>query len=88
MTGVLQWMATNCSGRTGKEGGVVVWLSYVRECFDVTELMAGDDKVESLWVKIRGRADKADILVGVCYRLPNQDEGTDEGFYKQLAEAA
>ena len=47
MTGVLQWMATNSSGRIGKEGGVVVWLS-VRECFDVTELMAGDDKVGSL----------------------------------------
>ena len=49
--------------------------------------MSGDDKVESLWVKIRGRADKADILVGVCYRLPNQDEETDEVFYEQLAEA-
>ena len=44
---------------------------YVKECFEVTELMTGDNKVESLWVKIRGRADKADILVGVCYRLPN-----------------
>ncbi|MCQ4021281.1 hypothetical protein FK520_27165, partial [Klebsiella pneumoniae] len=41
-----------------------------------------------LWVKIRGRADKADILVGVCYRPPNQDEETDEVFYKQLARAA
>ena len=47
---------------------------YIRECFDVIELEAGDDKVESLWVKIRGRADKAGILMGVCYRLPNQDE--------------
>lgn len=50
--------------------------------------MAGENKVESLWVKIRGRADKADILVGVCYRSPNQDEETDELFYEQLAEAA
>ena len=64
-----------------------MWLSML-ECFDVTELMDGDDKVESLWVKIRGRADKADILVGVCYRPPNQDEETDEVFYEQLAEAA
>ena len=52
-----------------------MWLSML-ECFDVTELMDGDDKVESLWVKIRGRADKADILVGVCYRLLNEDEET------------
>ena len=59
---------------------------YVKECFEVTELMTGDNKVESLWVKITGRADKADILVGVCYRPPNQDEETDEVFYEQLAE--
>ena len=61
---------------------------YVKECFEVTELMTGENKVESLWVKIRGRAEKADILVGVCYRPPNQDEETDELFYEQLAEAA
>ena len=61
---------------------------YVSERFEVTELMTGDDKVESSWVKIRGRADKADILVGICYRPPNQDEETDEVFYEQLAEAA
>ena len=57
--------------RQGRSDGVAL---YVRECFDVTELITGDDKVESLWVKIRGRADKADILVGICYRPPNQDE--------------
>ena len=72
-------MATKPSGRMGKEGGV--------ECFEVTELMTGDNEVESLWVKITGRADKADILVGVCYRPPNQDEETDGVFYEQLAEA-
>ena len=72
--------------RQGRRGGCVAL--YVRECFDVTELMAGDDKVESLWVKIRGRADKADIPVGSCYRPPNQDEETDEVLYEQLAEAA
>ena len=58
---------------------------YVKECTEVTELMTGEKKVESLWVKIRGRADKADILVGVCYRPRNQDEKTDEVFYEQLA---
>ena len=60
---------------------------YVKECFEVTELMTGDDKVESLWVKIRGRTDKADILVGVYYRPLNQDKEKDEVFYEQLAEA-
>ena len=71
--------------RQRKKGGGVAL--YVRECFDVTELMAGDDEVESLWVKIGGRADKADIVVGICYRPPNQDEETDELFCEQLAEA-
>ncbi|KAK4819016.1 LOW QUALITY PROTEIN: hypothetical protein QYF61_024132 [Mycteria americana] len=37
---------------------------------------------------IRGKANKADIAVGVCYRPPNQDEETDELFYKQLGEAS
>ena len=36
--------------------------------------------------KDQGRANKANILVGLCYRPPNQDEETDEAFYKQLAE--
>ena len=87
MAEVLQWMATSSSGRTGKEGGVAVWL-YFSEYFDVIELMARDDKVESSWVRIRGRANKADILVGVFYRLLNQDKETEEVFYEQLAEVA
>jgi len=33
---------------------------YVRESFHVTEVMTGDEKVESLWVKIRGSSDKAE----------------------------
>ncbi|KAM9179463.1 LOW QUALITY PROTEIN: uncharacterized protein V3H86_009322 [Mergus octosetaceus] len=36
---------------------------------------------------IRGKANKA-FVVGVRYRLPNQDEETDEAFDKQLAEIA
>ena len=57
---------------------------YVRECFDCLEINDGDDRVGCLWVRIRERANKADILVGVCYRLPNQDEETDETFNKKL----
>ena len=71
--------------RQGRRGGGVAL--YVKECFEVTEFMTGDNNVESLWVRIRGRADKADILVGICYRPPSQDEETDEVFYEQLAEA-
>ncbi|KAK4815716.1 hypothetical protein QYF61_006754 [Mycteria americana] len=72
--------------RRGRRGGGVAL--YVTECLDSLELDDGDDRVECLWVRIRGKANKADIVVGVCYRPPNQDEETDELFYKQLGEAS
>jgi len=37
---------------------------------------------------MREKANKADILLGVCYRPPNQDEEADEVFYKRLAEVS
>jgi len=58
------------------------------DCFNCTELDDCDDKVECLWVKMRGKANKADILLGVYYRPPNQDEEADEVFYKRLAEVS
>ncbi|GAB0207576.1 hypothetical protein GRJ2_003223300 [Grus japonensis] len=72
--------------RHGRRGGGVAL--YVRECFDCLELNNCDDKVECLWVRMRGKANKADILLGVCYRPPNQDEEADEAFYKRLAEVS
>jgi len=72
--------------RQGRRGSGVALC--VRECFDCIELNDYDDKVECLWVKTRGRANKADILLRVCYRPPNQDEEVDEAFYKQLAEVS
>jgi len=39
-------------------------------------------------VRMRIKANKADILLGVCYRPPNQDEEVDEVFYKRLAEVS
>ena len=41
-----------------------------------------------LWVKMRGKANKADILLGICYRPSNQDEEVDEVVYKRLAEVS
>ncbi|KAK4806205.1 hypothetical protein QYF61_001128 [Mycteria americana] len=72
--------------RRGRRGGGVAL--YVRESLDSLELDDGDDRVECLWVRIRGKANKADIVVGVCYRPPNQDEEADKLFYKQLGEAS
>ena len=72
--------------RQGRRGGGVAL--YVRECFDCLELDDGNDRVECFWVRIRGKANKADIMVGVCYRPPNQDEEADEIFSKQLGEVS
>ena len=72
--------------RQGRSGSGVAL--YIRECFDCLEIDDGDERVECLWVRIRGKANKADIMVGVCYRPPNQDEEADEIFCKQLGEVS
>ncbi|KAK4824398.1 hypothetical protein QYF61_014058 [Mycteria americana] len=72
--------------RQGRRGGGVAL--YVRECFGCLELEDSDDRVECLWVRIRGKANKADIVVGICYRPPSQDEEADEIFHKQLGEVS
>ena len=74
-------MATSSS-----EGRVVVWPFYFKDCFDVEELGVGNDKVECLWVRIRGKACRGDTLVEICYRLSNEDEEMDKAFYEQLVE--
>lgn len=59
---------------------------YVRNSFDYSELNDGDARAECLWVRIREKANRADILVDISYRPPNQDEDAEEIFCKQLAE--
>ena len=64
MTGVLQWMAINSSEGIGKEREVVGWHCMLGTCFDCIKLNNCDDKVECLWVKMRGKANKADNPAG------------------------
>lgn len=61
---------------------------YIKECFDVEELGVENEEVRCLWIRIGGKACRGDILVGVCYRPPNQDEEMDEAFCEQLVEVA
>ena len=65
--------------RQGRKGSGVAL--YVKESFDCLELDDGDDRVECLWVRVRAKVNKADIMVGVCYRPPNQDGGADKILY-------
>ena len=44
--------------------------------------------IECLWVRIRGKACRGDILLGVRYRPPNQDKEMDEAFFEQLVVVA
>ncbi|OPJ83524.1 hypothetical protein AV530_006400 [Patagioenas fasciata monilis] len=60
----------------------------VRAYFDCLELDKGEDRVECLWVRTRGKANEADILLGVCHRAPNQDDEADEIFCRQLGEVS
>ncbi|GAB0186493.1 hypothetical protein GRJ2_001114600 [Grus japonensis] len=72
--------------RQGRRGGGVAL--YVTEGLDCTELSIGDDMVKSLWVRIKGQANKGDVIVGVYYRPPSQDDATDELFFKEIIEAS
>jgi len=55
------------------------------ECMEIND---GDDRAESLWVRIKAKANKTDIIVEVCYRPPNQDEEVDKTLYRQLGEVS
>ncbi|KAF4794900.1 hypothetical protein TURU_097774 [Turdus rufiventris] len=57
---------------------------YIREAFDAMGIETNDNEVECLWARIKGKAKKIDILLGVCYCPPNQEEEVENLFYKQL----
>ena len=57
------------------------------ECNEL-HLGEGEESVESLCVRIKGWSDMADVIVGVYYRSPGQEDEVDEVFYKQLEVAS
>lgn len=60
---------------------------YVMECFDCFEINDGDNRVECLWVLVKGKVNKEDVM-WESVRSPNQDEEAEEIFYKQLGEGS
>ncbi|RMC10100.1 hypothetical protein DUI87_12898 [Hirundo rustica rustica] len=68
--------------RKGRRGGGVAL--YIKKAFDAIGIETNEDGVECLWVIIKGKANEADILLGVCYCPPNQEEEMDNLLYKQL----
>ncbi|GAB0206448.1 hypothetical protein GRJ2_003110400 [Grus japonensis] len=47
-----------------------------------------EELTKSLWVRIKGRAGAGDIIVGVCYRPPDQGDRADEALYRQIGAAS
>jgi len=70
--------------RQGRWGGDVAL--YVNDQLECMELGLGMDEelTDSLWIRIKGRAATGDILVGVCYRPPGQEDQADEALSRQI----
>ena len=54
------------------------------------ELCPGMDELltKSLWVRIKGKTGTGDIIVGICYKTPNQEVRVDEALYRQIGAAS
>ena len=61
--------------KQGRRGGGVAL--YVRDCYDCFAHKCSEDRVKCLSVRIRGKANRADVVVGVYYRPPTQDREVD-----------
>lgn len=67
-------MDIHSSGKTGREErGVSLYSNGQMES---TELhLEMDEKLtQSIWVRIKVKAREGDIIVGVCYRQPEQED--------------
>lgn len=54
--------------RQGRQGGGVAL--YVREGLDCMALAAGDNTVESPWVRMKGKANMVNVVVGFTIVYP------------------
>ncbi|GAB0203811.1 hypothetical protein GRJ2_002846700 [Grus japonensis] len=76
---------SDCIFRRG--GGVTFCLNDQLECMEL-HLGMEEELTESLWVRIKGRAGAGNIIVGVCYRPPDQGDRADEALYRQIGAAS
>lgn len=79
----------------------LIWvsLSYLEACFHENLITWGSSEMEvfcktgsrlteSCWAIVRGEATKNVIMVGVCYRPPNQEEEVEKVFLSNLRTTA
>lgn len=53
------------------------------EALDCMEFAISNNAVESLWIRIKGQANKGDVVEVVFYRPPSHDNGIDELLFKE-----
>jgi len=58
-----------------------------QECIELC-LRVDEERVESLWVRIKAQAHMADFVVHIYYRPPDQEEEVNEAFYRQMKVAS
>ncbi|GAB0181349.1 hypothetical protein GRJ2_000600200 [Grus japonensis] len=63
-------------------GGITFCINDQLECMELC-LEIDEELTESLWVRIKGSTGTGDIIVGVCYRPPDQGDRADEALYRQ-----
>lgn len=71
--------------------GQVKWegvAHYVREDLGCMDLTDGSDTLENPWVEMKEQTNKADVVVGVYYRPPSQDDSTAEPLFKELRDTS
>jgi len=74
--------------RQGRRGrGLTVYVNDQLECMEL-RLGLNEEPTESLWVRIKGRSGTGDIIVGVCYRPPDQEDQADKALYRQIGAAS
>jgi len=73
--------------RRGKRGrDISLYIEKSIQCEELS-LKNSREQVESLWVRIRDRSHKGNLMAGVYYRPPDQGKPADEAFFRQLQEA-
>jgi len=73
--------------RAKRGGGIALYIEKSIPCEELS-LKNSHEQVESLWVRIRDRGNKGNLVVDVCYRPPDQEETTDQAVFLQLQEAS